>query len=131
MTDTHNLLAQWRSADADVHDAEVKRYEIEKEISANMEANRATFATIPGVEATFKTGTDYIKGLDGPLRLLAEELSRDELEALLTTQRPAPIRSFNMVAVKKLARRGGVFREALDLATSTSPAVLKVRSIES
>ena len=131
MTDLHSLLLNWQSIDSDIHDLEIVRHHVEQQIDAEMAEQRATFAEAPGVEATLKPTVDYAKALDGPLAVIAEQLSPDELEGALTAQKPAPIRSFNMVQVKKLAKRGGIFRDALDAATLEQPARLRIRAVDS
>jgi hypothetical protein len=129
MGDLTNLLATWQSLDADLHDLQVQRHELELLIAAEMKEQRAEFATVTGVEATYKTGVAYIKDLDGPLATIAEELSPDELEAVLNNPKPVA-RQFLIPAVKKLAKRGGVFRTALDKATLEQPPQLKIRSVD-
>ena len=129
MGDLTNLLATWQSLDADLHDLQVQRHELELLIAAEMKEQRAEFSTVPGVEATYKTGVAYIKDLDGPLATIAEELSPDELEAVLNNPKPVA-RQFLIPAVKKLAKSGGVFRTALDKATLEQPPQLKIRSVD-
>lgn len=130
MTDLTTLLLNWQSIDADIHALEVERHEMVLKITEAMQADRAEFAKAQGVEATLKPSMEYDKALDGPLAVIAEQLSPDELDAALTAQKPAPARSFNIVAVKKLAKQGGVFRKALDAATREQPARLRIRSVE-
>ena len=129
MGDLTNLLATWQSLDADLHDLQVQLHELKLLIAAEMKEQRAEFSTVPGVEATYKTGVAYIKDLDGPLATIAEELSPDELEAVLNNPKPVA-RQFLIPAVKKLAKRGGVFRTALDKATLEQPPQLKIRSVD-
>ena len=124
------LLREWQSADADVHAAEVERHAVEQLIWRAMAEGKATFAKAPGVEATLKPTLEYQKTLDGPLRVLAEEMSPEEFERLLTAPKPPPERSFHMVQVKKKAREGGIYKTALDAATVTLPATLKVRAVK-
>ena len=111
MGDLTNLLATWQSLDADLHDLQVQLHELKLLIAAEMKEQRAEFSTVPGVEATYKPTVAYLRDLDGPLWLMAEQLSPDEIEAVLTKPKPAPARAFNMTAVKKLAKRGGIYRE--------------------
>ena len=129
MGDLTNLLATWQSLDADLHDLQVQRHELELLIAAEMKEQRAEFSTVPGVEATYKPSVAYIKDLDGPLATIAEELSPDEMEAVLNNPKPVA-RQFLIPAVKKLAKRGGVFRTALDKATLEQPPQLKIRSVD-
>ena len=129
MPEMGNLLNEWVSADTDVHAAEVERHDIELKIAEAMKEQRAEFATVTGVEATFKTSVAYVRDLDGPLATIAEELSPDELEAVLNNPKPVA-RQFLIPAVKKLAKRGGVFRTALDKATLEQPPQLKIRSVD-
>ena len=129
MGDLTNLLATWQSLDADLHDLQVQLHELKLLIAAEMKEQRAEFSTVPGVEATFKTSVAYIKDLDGPLATIAEELSPDEMEAVLNNPKPVA-RQFLIPAVKKLAKRGGVFRTALDKATLEQPPQLKIRSVK-
>jgi hypothetical protein len=70
-----------------------------------------------------------VRDLDGPLATIAEELSPDELEAVLNNPKPVA-RQFLIPAVKRLAKRGGVFRTALDKATLEQPPQLKIRSVK-
>ena len=130
MTNLPTLLQEWASADADVHDAEVERHAIEQLIWREMVDQDASFAKAPGIEATLKPTYEYQKSLDGPLRVLAEEMSPEEFEALLTEPKPPPERSFHMVKVKNKAKEGGIFKAALDAATVTLPATLKVRAVK-
>ena len=129
MGDLTNLLATWQSLDADLHDLQVQRHELELLIAAEMKEQRAEFSTVPGVEATYKPSVAYVRDLDGPLATIAEELSPDELEAVLNNPKPVA-RQFLIPAVKKLAKRGGVFRTALDKATLEQPPQLKIRSVD-
>ena len=89
----------------------------------------AEFATIPGVEATLKPTTEYLKDIDGPLAVIAEQLSPDELSRVLNNPKPAP-RQFLIPEIKKLAKQGGVFKSALDAATLSLPPRLRIRSVE-
>ena len=133
MPDIHTLLLNWQSIDAEVHGLEIERHALEVDIAEAMTENQAEVATIPGVEATLKGSVTpvytYQKMLDGPLAVIAEQLSPEELEAVLNNPKP-PAREFLIPAVKKLAKRGGVFKDALDKATLEQPARLRVRSVE-
>ena len=129
MGDLTNLLATWQSLDADLHDLQVQLHELELLIAAEMKEQRAEFSTVPGVEATYKPSVAYVRDLDGPLATIAEELSPDELEAVLNNPKPVA-RQFLIPAIKKLAKRGGVFRTALDKATLEQPPQLKIRSVD-
>jgi len=129
MTDLHTLLLNWQSIDSDIHDLEVVRHHVEQQIADAMNESRAEFSEAPGVQATLKPTTEYLKAIDGPLAVIAELLSPDELEAVLNNPKPVA-RQFLIPAVKRLAKRGGVFREALDKATLEQPARLRVRSVE-
>ena len=129
MPDLHTLLLNWQSIDAEVHGLEIERHALEVDIAEAMTENQAEFATVTGVEATFKPTTEYLKAIDGPLAIIAEQLSPDELEAVLNNPKPVT-RQFLIPAVKKLAKQGGVFKDALDKATLEQPARLRVRSVE-
>ena len=133
MPEMGNLLNEWVSADADVHAAEVERHDIELKIAEAMTENQAEYVEAPGVQATLKGSVTpvytYLKMLDGPLAVIAEQLSPEELEAVLNNPKP-PAREFLIPAIKKLAKRGGVFKDALDKATLEQPARLRVRSVE-
>jgi len=129
MPDTDKLLRDWQSCDADIHALEVERHRIEQQIAEAMSENQAEFATVTGVEATFKPTTEYLKAIDGPLAIIAEQLSPDELEAVLNNPKPVA-RQFLIPAVKKLAKQGGVFKSALDAATLSLPPRLRIRSVE-
>ena len=133
MPDLHTLLLNWQSIDAEVHSLEIERHALESDIADAMTEARAEFATVTGVEATLKGSVTpvytYLKQLDGPLAVIAEQLSPEELEAVLNNPKP-PAREFLIPAVKKLAKRGGVFKDALDAATLEQPARLRVRSVE-
>ena len=127
---TNKLLRDWQSCDADIRELEIERRIIENQIAEAMTANNeAEFATIPGVEATLKPGVDYRKHLDGPLAVIAEQLSPDELSRVLNNPKPAP-RQFLIPEIKKLAKQGGVFKSALDAATLSLPPRLRIRSVE-
>ena len=130
MPDLTSLLERWARFNDSIRELEVGRHNTEQEIIAAMQADRAEFAEAPGVEATFKTSLEYEKALDGPLAVIAEELSPEELDAALTAQKPAPARSFDIRAVKKLAKRGGIFRDALDQSTREVPARLRIKATE-
>lgn len=123
------LLADWVSADADVRDAEIARHEIQQKIGIEMTQTRASFAKGDGVEATMKPSLEYNKTLDGPLQVMTEALDPEEIEALLTPVKPPPPRSYNMVKVKALGKRGEPFLSAIEAATTEFPPVLKVRSV--
>ena len=123
------LLRDWVSADADVRDAEIARHEIQQQIGVEMTATRATFAKGEGVEATMKPSLEYNKTLDGPLQVMTEALDPEEIEGLLTPVKPPPPRSYNMVKVKALGKRGEPFLSAIEAATTEFPPVLKVRSV--
>ena len=130
MGDLTNLLATWQSLDADLHDLQVQLHELELLIAAEMKEQRAEFNdSVSGVEATYKPSVAYVRDLDGPLATIAEELSPDELEAVLNNPKPVA-RQFLIPAIKKLAKRGGVFRTALDKATLEQPPQLKIRSVD-
>lgn len=130
MTDLTLLLQEWQSIDTDIHQLEIERHRVETAIKAEMDATRASFAEIPGVEAKVSETVEYNRSLDGPLQRMAEELSPADLDGLLTVPKPPPERAFDMRKVKLLAKRGGVFRDALDAATVTLPATLKVRAVK-
>ena len=130
MPDLHTLLLNWQSIDAEVHGLEIERHALEVDIAEAMTENQAEFATIPGVEATLKPVLEYRKELDGPFQQVAEELSPEELDACLTAPKPAPARSFNVTKMKQHAKKGGVFKSALDAATLSLPPRLRIRSVE-
>ena len=130
MPDLHNLLLNWQSIDAEVHSLEIEQHALEVDIAEAMTENQAEFATIPGVEATLKPVLEYRKELDGPFRQVAELLNPDELEECLTAPKPAPARSFNVTKMKQHAKKGGVFKSALDAATLSLPPRLRIRSVE-
>jgi hypothetical protein len=143
MPDLDHLLQMWRSADADVRDAEIARREVVKDIEAEfirlgqeaIEQNITpqTFAEGPGVEVTYKSKTEYAKALDGPLRTLAEVMDPVAFEKLLTKQaepKPPPPRTFNMTKVKPLEERGGEYARAIAAARITHPPQAVARSVE-
>ena len=130
MPDLHTLLLNWQSIDAEVHSLGVERHALEVAIAEAMTENQAEFASIPGVEATLKPVLDYLKQLDGPFQQVAEELSPEELDACLTAPKPAPARSFDVRKMKQHAKKGGVFKSALDAATLSLPPRLRIRSVE-
>ena len=130
MPDLHTLLLNWQSIDAEVHGLEIERHALESDIAEAMSENQAEFATVTGVEATFKPVLEYRKELDGPFQQVAEELSPEELDACLTAPKPAPARSWDVRKMKQHAKKGGVFKSALDAATLSLPPRLKIRSVE-
>jgi hypothetical protein len=130
MPDLHTLLLNWQSIDAEVHGLEIERHALESDIADAMTENQAEFATVTGVEATLKPVLEYRKELDGPFQQVAEELSPEELDACLTAPKPAPARSFDVRKMKQHAKKGGVFKSALDAATLSLPPRLKIRSVE-
>jgi hypothetical protein len=133
------LLSDWVSADADVRDAEMSRREIENDITIEFRRLEQeslkegvappTFASAPGVEATFKPTVTWMKSLDGPLAMLGEVIDPSEISGYLTPVKPPPPRTFNMTAVKPLERRGGVYAKAIAAARTTLPAEVKMRSV--
>ena len=130
MPDLHTLLLNWQSIDSEVHGLEIERHALESDIAEAMSENQAEFATVTGVEATLKPVLEYRKELDGPFQQVAEELSPEELDACLTAPKPAPARSFDVRKMKQHAKKGGVFKSALDAATLSLPPRLKIRSVE-
>ena len=130
MPDLHTLLLNWQSIDAEVHGLEIERHALESDIADAMTENQAEFATVTGVEATLKPVLEYRKELDGPFQQVAEELSPEELDACLTAPKPAPARSWDVRKMKQHAKKGGVFKSALDAATLSLPPRLKIRSVE-
>ena len=130
MPDLHTLLLNWQSIDAEVHGLEIERHALESDIAEAMSENQAEFATVTGVEATLKPVLEYRKELDGPFQQVAEELSPEELDACLTAPKPAPARSWDVRKMKQHAKKGGVFKSALDAATLSLPPRLKIRSVE-
>ena len=149
MPDLYHLLQMWRSADADVRDADMARREIVNDITAEFkrleeEAIKETqdtgqyvapptFAKGPGVEVTYKPTVTWEKALDGPLRVLAEVMEPEAFEGLLTKQaqpKAPPPRTFNMTAVKPLEERGGEYARAISRGRTTRPAEAKARSVE-
>ena len=130
MPDLHTLLLNWQSIDAEVHGLEIERHALEVDIAEAMTENQAEFATVTGVEATLKPVLEYRKELDGPFQQVAEELSPEELDACLTAPKPAPARSFDVRKMKQHAKKGGVFKSALDAATLSLPPRLKIRSVK-
>ena len=149
MPDLYHLLQMWRSADADVRDAEMERHEIENDITVEFmrladEAKRRseetgetikpqTFAKGPGVEVTFKPTIEWQKSLDGPLRVLAEVMAPADFEKLLTKQaepKPPPPRQFNMTAVKQYEDKGDEYAIPIARARTVHPAKAKPRSVE-
>ena len=141
MPDLEHLFQMWRSADADLRDADMSRRAIENEITIEFrrleqEALKEgiappTFADGPGVEATFKPTVTWMKSLDGPLAMLGEVIDPGEIESYLTPVKPPPPRSFNMTAVKPLEERGGEYARAISRARTTRPAEAKARSVKS
>ena len=133
MTDLHTLLLNWEATNTKIDGLEIERHALEVDIAEAMKEDRAEYAEAPGVQATLKGSVTpvytYLKMLDGPLAVIAEQLSPEELEAVLNNPKP-PAREFLIPAVKKLAKRGGVFKDALDKATLEQPARLRVRSVE-
>ena len=129
MTDLHTLLLNWEATNTKIDGLEIERHALEVDIAEAMKEDRAEYAEAPGVQATFKPTTEYLKAIDGPLAIISEQLSPDELEAVLNNPKPVA-RQFLIPAIQKLAKRGGVFREALDKATLEQPARLRVRSVE-
>jgi len=129
MTDLHTLLLNWQSIDSEINGLEIERHALEVDMAEAMKEDRAEYVEAPGVQATFKPTTEYLKAIDGPLAIIAEQLSPDELEAVLNNPKPVT-RQFLIPAVKKLAKQGGVFKDALDKATLEQPARLRVRSVE-
>ena len=128
--DTNKLLRDWQSCDAEIYDLGVERHALEVAIAEAMSENQAEFASIPGVEATLKPVLEYRKELDGPFQQVAEDLSPEELDACLTAPKPAPARSFNVTKMKQHAKKGGVFKSALDAATLSLPPRLRIRSVK-
>ena len=129
MHDLHSLLLNWQSIDSEINGLEIERHALEVDMAEAMKEDRAEYVEAPGVQATFKPTTEYLKAIDGPLAVIAEQLSPDELEAVLNNPKPVA-RQFLIPAMKKLAKRGGVFKDALDKATLEQPARLRVRSVE-
>ena len=129
MTDLHTLLLNWQSIDSEINGLEIERHALEVDLAEAMKEDRAEYVEAPGVQATFKPTTEYLKAIDGPLAIISEQLSPDELEAVLNNPKPVA-RQFLIPAVKKLAKRGGVFRTALDKATLEQPPQLKIRSVK-
>ena len=129
MPDLPSLLNEWVMYNKQVKDAEVDRFRIEQQMAEAMKEDRAEYVEAPGVQATFKPTTEYLKAIDGPLAVIAEQLSPDELSRVLNNPKPVA-RQFLIPAIKKLAKRGGVFRTALDKATLEQPPRLRVRSVE-
>ena len=133
MTDLHTLLLNWEATNTKIDGLEIERHALEVDIAEAMKEDRAEYAEAPGVQATLKGSVTpvytYLKMLDGPLAVIAEQLSPEELEAVLNNPKP-PAREFLIPAIKKLAKRGGVFKDALDKATLEQPARLRVRSVE-
>jgi len=121
------LLNEWVSADADLRDAQLARHDIEQQIIEAMnEVDAELSPTVAGVTATLKTQAEYDKTLAGPLRVIAEALSPDEIEGLLTPVKPPPARSFNMTKVKTLSKRGEPFKSAIEAATIATVPKLKI-----
>ena len=129
MHDLHSLLLNWQSIDAEINGLEIEQHALEVDMAEAMKEARAEYVEAPGVQATLKPTTEYLKAIDGPLAVIAEQLSPDELEAVLNNPKPVA-RQFLIPAVKKLAKQGGVFKDALDKATLEQPARLRVRSVE-
>ena len=149
MSNLDHLLQMWRSADADVRDAEMERHEIENDITVEFmrladDAKRLsketgetikpqTFAKGPGVEVTFKPTIEWAKSLDGPLAVLAEVMAPADFEKLLTKQaepKPPPPRQFDMREVKKYEDQGDQYAIPIAKARTVHPGRAKPRSVE-
>ena len=130
MTDITILLQDWADLNAAEREIKIEKHAVEQRIRDAMAENNAEYAEGAGLEVTYKETVEYDKALDGPLAVIAEQLSPEQLDAALTAQKPAPARSFNITKVKALAKQGGIFRDALEKATREQPARLRVRSVE-
>ncbi len=130
MPDITSLLREW----ARLHEAEravaIERHAVEVQIRDAMDANRAEYAADGDVEVTYKETVEYLSEVDGPLRVIAEHLSPEDLDALLTTPKPPPPRKFHMQRVKALAKRGEPFLTAIEKATLRGPAQVKIRRVK-
>ena len=148
MSNLDHLLQMWRSADADVRDAEMERHEIENDITAEFsrladdakrlseetgkEVKPQTFAKGPGVEVTCKPTIEWQKSLDGPLAVLAEVMPPADFEKLLTKQaepKPPPPRQFNMTAVKQYEDKGDQYAIPIAKARTVHAAQAKPREV--
>ena len=114
MSNLDHLLQMWRSADADVRDAEMERHG-------------------PGAEVTCKPTIEWQKSLDGPLAVLAEVMPPADFEKLLTKQaepKPPPPRQFNMTAVKQYEDKGDEYAIPIAKARTVHAARAKIRAVD-
>lgn len=130
MTDITTLLQDWRALDDAEREAKIAKHAVEQRIRDAMTELQAEFAEGAGLEATLKETVEYDKALDGPLAVIAEQLSPEELDAVLTVAKPAPPRSFNIQKVRALVKRGDPFKSAFERARIPGPPQLKVRKVK-
>ena len=146
MSNLDHLLQMWRSADADVRDAEMERHEIENDITAEFsrladdakrlseetgkEVKPQTFAKGPGVEVTCKPTIEWAKSLAGPLAVLAAVMAPADFEKLLTEPTPPPPRQFDMREVKKYEDKGDEYAIPIAKARTVHAARAKIRAVD-
>ncbi len=129
MTDITILLQDWADLNAAEREIKIEKHAVEQRIRDAMAENNAEYAEGAGLEVTYKETVEYDKALDGPLAVIAEQLSPEELDAVLTDQKPAPPRTFHVSRVKALVKRGDPFKSAVEKATLRGPAQVKIRVV--
>jgi len=121
------MMAAWSRADEAVHEAALRRFNLELTIDAQCEQLGVEERVEAGVKATRKPKVMWDQALLEPLR---EMLSPDELERCLTAPRPAPKRRFNMTAVKTMLKRGGEVAKTIASSRWEEPARVRLTRIE-
>ena len=121
------MLEAWSRADVAVHEAELRRFNLELTIDAQCEQLGVEERVEAGVKVVRKPKVMWDQALLEPLR---EILSPDELERCLTAPRPAPKRRFNMTAVKTMLKRGGEVAKTIASSRWEEPARVRLTRIE-
>ena len=122
------MLEAWSRADVAVHEAALRRFNLEQTIDAQCERLGVEERVEAGVKVVRKPKVMWDQALLEPLR---EILSPDELERCLTAPRPAPKRRFNMTTVKgMLLKRGGEAAKVVRSSRYEEPAHVRLTRIE-
>ena len=98
------MLEAWSRADVAVHEAALRRFNLEQTIDAQCERLGVEERVEAGVKVVRKPKVMWDQA---GLFALRELFSPEEIEQFLTAPRPAPERLFNMTSVKGLLKRGG------------------------
>ena len=121
------LVVAWKEAMTEVKQQEQRAHDLQRAIGTLMDTLSAEEREVAGVVVTRKGGVGYDQV---SLKPLLELLSEEEHEAVLTRERPAPERRYNIAKVKILIKQGGEVRRVVEAAQYDQPPETRLKLVE-